>query len=289
LRLPLSDIKTGSSGFWDLIRFFHRLEGVEDDVIDIDMADVNWIDANMCSPLGAILSLKEKRGRQIVMSNLHDSQRDILSRNHFLSEFGGTEDHRGTTIEFRRFECSSLGTGAFQEYVSAFFQPASKGLPAMSDLLLKRFRESLYEIFENAREHSDSQNRIFACGQLYPRKSRLDFTITDLGIGIEGSIKKNLGLDLTSSRAIEWAVRGNTTRCGRTGGLGLLLLQEFIRLNRGRLIIVSKRGYWECSQMGVEGATFSSSFPGTSVTIEVNTADRSSYRLASEIDPASIF
>jgi hypothetical protein len=75
----------------------------------------------------------------------------------------------------------------------------------------------------------------------------------------------------------------------RTGGLGLQLLMEFIRQNNGRLIIVSGAAYWQIARREISGCLLQVPFPGTSVTIEVDTADRSSYCLKSEINPASIF
>ena len=89
---------------------------------------------------------------------------------------------------------------------------------------------------------------------------------------------------MNSDKAIEWALQeGNTTRKGNVpGGLGLKLIREFITMNKGRIQIVSDRGYWEFSPQGETLTRIDTSFPGTVINIEINTADTSSYRLRSE-------
>jgi signal transduction histidine kinase len=162
----------------------------------------------------------------------------------------------------------------------------------MTDALLRKFRESLFEVYGNAVDHAETQLGIFACGQYYPRNQRLDFSIADLGIGIQERILKDLGVRMTPVQAINWAMEGNTTRRGRPGGLGLQLIREFLQLNGGRIVVVSASGYWELSKKHKgkpRTSVLHCAFPGTIVTIEVNAADKKSYRLRSEIDPTQIF
>lgn len=133
---------------------------------------------------------------------------------------------------------------------------------------------------------------IFSCGQFFPDRNRLDFSVADLGIGIRQNVKEHTGQDLiTAEQAINWAMEGrNTTRAGRIpGGLGLKLLREFITMNKGKIQIVSDKGYWELSGGETSTRTFTEPFPGTIVNIEINTSDTSSYCLSSEIQPEDIF
>jgi hypothetical protein len=126
---------------------------------------------------------------------------------------------------------------------------------------------------------------IFTCGQNFPRKRRIDFAIADLGIGIRSNLLKKIDLDLPAVDAINWAMKGrNTTKTGPIpGGLGLKLLSEFIRLNQGRIQVVSETGYWEQRSDGsVDTQVLPYPFPGTVVNIEINTADTNSYILSSE-------
>ena len=162
-----------------------------------------------------------------------------------------------------------------------------------SHALHRKFRESIAEIFENAVEHSETKHGIFACGQYFPGYRRLDFSISDLGIGIRNKVLREIGLNMSSEKAISWALEAeNTTRQredGKPGGLGLKLIKEFIRLNSGKIQIISDSGYWCYHKNEIVTEHFPSPFPGTVVNIEINTADKQSYCLASEIDPKEIF
>jgi hypothetical protein len=83
----------------------------------------------------------------------------------------------------------------------------------------------------------------------------------------------------------------NTTKTGPIpGGLGLKLLREFITLNKGCIQVVSDKGFWEQDSNGnVITKAFSYPFPGTVVNIEINTADKNTYALSSEISTDDIF
>lgn len=107
--------------------------------------------------------------------------------------------------------------------------------------------ESIFEIFSNAVIHSETQLGIFACGQFYPNKNLIDFSITDLGLGMKNNLEKKRGIVLSAEEAIQWSMEArNTTKTGPIpGGLGLKILQEFVKLNHGRIQIMSDRGYWE--------------------------------------------
>ena len=82
----------------------------------------------------------------------------------------------------------------------------------MSDLLKKKVRECMLEIFINAQAHGDTKN-IFSCGQLYPQKGKIDFSIVNLGSTIQKNVSHYRQLEISSIEAIEWAIQeGNTTR-----------------------------------------------------------------------------
>ena len=163
------DIRTGFDGFGSLTAFNTILQMDDSSFYKLNMSRLKWLDANLCAPLGAILRLAENSGKQIICDE--QSIPSIFGRNNFLSNFGGPKrvDHYDTTIEYRHFEKLKNGSNQFQEYVGHHFKNNAKGLPAMSQALLKRFRESLFEIFENAIEHSSSQLGVFACGQYFPK------------------------------------------------------------------------------------------------------------------------
>lgn len=161
----------------------------------------------------------------------------------------------------------------------------------MSRGLLKKFRESIFEIFSNAVLHSRTRLGIFSCGQFFPKRDQLAFSVADLGVGMRQNIRRHLGSDLAPEEAIEWATRENNTtkRENVPGGLGLKLLREFIDLNQGCLQIVSDAGYWRRRSRRTTTRRLDRPFPGTVVSVEINTADQNSYSLSSEFTTDDIF
>src|SRR5215469_6934930 len=139
--------------------------------------------------------------------------------------------------------------------------------------------------------HSETKHGIFVCGQYFPRNHKLDFCIVDMGVGMRHNVVTKRGLNLSAEKAIEWAMSGNnTTKTDNIpGGLGLKLLRDFITLNEGRIQIVSDSGYWQTHKNQISLHSFTAPFPGTLVNIEINTADKCSYRLATEPAADNVF
>jgi hypothetical protein len=286
----LSDIRHDQAGFESLVRLYAALKAVRFSNLEIDMSRVGWFDADMCAPLGAVLYRTGSHVNKVSLVNLQPQVETILSKNGFLSHYGRlpVRDKYGTTIPYQRFDVKD--DRFFASYVEAKFVQRTE-LPRMSAGLVKRFRESVFEIFSNAVIHSQSTLGIFSCGQFFPNRTRLDFSVADLGIGIRRNVKEHTSLDLPAHEAIAWATsERNTTKRGPIpGGLGLKLLTEFITLNRGRIQIVSDAGYWSLEKGHSQTALLSTPFPGTVVNVEINTADRRSYALTSEVKETDIF
>jgi len=285
-----STIRHNQSGFATLMRFYAQTKAALLDDIEVDFKAVTWFDADMCAVLGAMLYGLGKRVNTIRLTHIQQNVEAVLSKNGFLSNYGREKipDTWGTTIPYQRFEVKD--DRYFAAYIESEIMQRSE-LPGMSPGLKKKFRESIFEIFSNAVLHSRTELGIFSCGQFFPAKHRLDFMVADLGIGIRQNVKDNTGLDLTAEKAIEWATEGhNTTKRGPIpGGLGLKLLGEFIELNRGQIQIVSDAGYWCRNDAKISIYQLEHAFPGTVVSLEINTADTRSYALSSELSAENIF
>lgn len=240
--------------------------------------------------IGCILYRLGDSLNTVKLANIRPGVEQVLSKNRFLSHYGREKipDHWGTTIPYQRFDVKD--DRYFASYIESELMRRSE-MPTMSSGLLKKFRESIFEIFSNAVLHSRSEQGIFSCGQSFPKRHQLDFSVADLGVGICRNIKDSIGLDLLPEDAIAWATEGsNTTKRGQIpGGLGLKLLKEFIDLNGGRIQIVSDAGYWRREKGKTFTARLSQPFPGTVVSVEINTADTQSYVLSSELSEADIF
>ena len=290
MRSALENLRSDYRGFEQLTKLSAAGESCFLDKIEIDMQKVNWFDANMCSPFGAVLYRLSRELNTISLTNIKAEVEGSLARNGFLSNYGreSRTDSYGTTIEYMRLEPQD--DRFFGSYIETHL--LDKQIPRMSPDLRKKFVESIFEIFSNAAIHSGTKMGIFSCGQFYPKKQWLRFTITDLGVGIRRNVEEKAGKRLSAEKAIAWAVAGtNTTKKDLIpGGLGLKLLREFIRMNKGTIQIASDRGYWEQQQDGqVLEKLFHEAFPGTVVNIGINTSDVSSYCLTSEIRPEEVF
>lgn len=258
--------------------------------LELDFSRVAFFDANMAAPLGAVLAGVANRFNTVEIVNVPVLIERILRKNGFLTQYRyqPLEDTNRTTIPFRRLLRSD--EGLFEEYLQRHLK--GKGIPRMTDGLGKVFKQKLFEIFQNAVIHSESEIGIFVCGQFFPQKQKLDLTIADAGIGIRDAVRRYFNdPKIASVPAIRWALQeGNTTKTGKQpGGLGLKFLHDFARLNKGCIHIVSRFGFYEFDAGNESFKKMAGDYPGTVVTLEVNTADTSAYCLASETAHEGIF
>lgn len=290
MRLGIGTIRSNLNGFNCIGGLAEDACNLRFDSVELDFSGCGFFDANMAAPLYTIVARLRNELNDVTVQNLPTGVEKILKKNHFLTTFNMEvlRDNNQTTLPFKIFK---LHAGEqFYDYLDSYMN--GKGIPKMSDALTKRFRQSLFEIFLNAAIHSKSESGIFACGQFFPLNHRLDFTIADAGIGIRENVRRYTRKEkMSSCAAINWALtEGNTTKTGKQpGGLGLKLIKDFIRMNNGKLQIVSRFGYYEFSAMGDAVAKMNHDYPGTCVNIEINTQDTSTYCLRSELSNNDIF
>lgn len=294
INIPNS-IQSDYSGYDNLIQLLHKLKAYSNTELLINFEKCNWFEANLSAVFGAILDEAVKQNNSISLTGFKDPLYSILNRNAFLSHFGEkmVTDVNRTTISYTEFT-HDKGTG-FREYIREKLLHKDD-FPKLSVLAEKKINESIFELFENAHTHGDCE-KIHTCGQYFPRKTppRIDMTIVDMGQTIKNNVNNyllKLGKNgLSGSQAIEWAlVKGNTTKTGdNPGGLGLDVIFEFIKLNNGKVQIVSADGYWEFRQGEQKSALFEHEFPGTIANIEFSLDDRSYYQMESEISLNDIF
>ncbi len=293
MRFSIPQIRHNNSSFKTLSYLYEQTKEYVLDDIEIDMKETDWFDADMCAAFGAILYSLGARLNEVSLVHIPQRVERILSKNGFLSHYGRARipDQYETTIAYRRFDVED--DHYFANYIEEELIHRSE-IPAMTLGLLKRFRGSIFEIFSNAVLHSETQLGIFSCGQFFPKRNRLDFTVADLGIGISQNIEDYTGFKFSPEEAIIWATKEfNTTKNsklpGVPGGLGLKILCDFIDLNDGCIRIVSDAGYWRRRDGKIVTRSLNYPFPGTVVSVEINTADTSTYKLASELNPENIF
>jgi len=289
MKLNMKTIRSDYNGFNKIADIAKQTRALSLDSVELDFSYCSFFEANMAAPLYSVIARLRDELNDVSINNMQSGVETILRKNRFLTVFNQSKlvDHNQTTLPFKIFKLTA--GEQFNDYLSRYMK--GKGIPTMSEALTKRFRQSLLEIFLNAAIHSESELGIFVCGQFYPQKHRLDFTISDAGVGIRENVRRYTKRKVNSCNAIKWAMtEGHTTKSGnQPGGLGLKLLKDFVQLNKGKLQIVSNFGYYEFNADGESCDKMDYSFPGTCVNIEINTTDTISYYLSSELDSNDIF
>jgi len=290
MKLNIGTTKSNCNGFDNIAHIAKQTQALFLDAVELDLSFCSFFEANMAAPLYAVIARLRDELNDVTITNVPVGVSTILRKNKFLSVFNQPEltDTNQTTLPFKILKLTA--GDQFNDYLDTYMR--GRGIPTMSEALTKRFRQSLFEMFLNATIHSQSKAGIFVCGQFYPNKHRLDFTIADAGVGIRENVRRYTGNEkLNSRKAIEWAMtEGNTTKTGnQPGGLGLKLIKDFIQMNGGKIQVVSRFGYYKFSANGEFTQKMNNDFPGTCINIEINTEDTSSYCLKSELKSEDIF
>lgn len=288
--IQLLQVRTDRLGYEQIANLAASTKDLNFGRLEIDFSQCSFFEANMAAVLGAVLARVTDNLNKVEIANLPRSIETILRKNRFLVQYGFSplDDSNQTTLPFRRLKMSD--GSLFADYLDQYLR--GRGIPPMSPGLTRAFKQSIFEIFHNSVYHSHSRLGVFACGQFFPNKKRLDLTIADAGVGIRTNVRDHLKNNKISSvGAIRWALdEGNTTRTGKLpGGIGLKLLKEFTKNNGGRIQIASRYGFYEYDGGNEKFGKLAADLPGTSVNLEVNTADTSEYSLLSEVSADDIF
>ena len=262
----LSNIENSFDSYMELIKLYdeYKDECFEDITIYLE----KWFAANMSATLGAVLDLfGNVNNISLQFDEANQKIKSILCKNNFLSYYGFDKysDYHNTTIPYLKLKSDQ--TRSFKDYLIENLINRAE-LENVSKDLKRRITESILEVFSNAQIHSNS-SFIYACGQYFPQKKAIEFTIVDTGVGFKSKISDRFENNFTGSQAINWAVEDKrTSKSSMTGGLGLTVLKEFISSNRGKLQIVSDTGFYEFSMGKTTCKEFFSRFPGTIVNLK---------------------
>lgn len=283
----VGSIRSDARGFSRLGALYRQLKDIRDSQIRVDLSQVDWFDGHMAAPMNVVVRKIAAQGNKVAFTRPKPDVETVLRKNGFLPE--AIPDFHKTTMPLTEF---ALTQGVdFSLYAKRHL--ARREMPKMSLSLRGKFFEGIDELFANSALHSKSSFGITVGGQFFPKSDRIDFTISDGGVGIPGAVRQSRLKPTENSDPglIHWAMQdNNTTRQGDIpGGLGSRILRDFVRLNRGKLIIASNGGFWRQSGEEVEVLRLGNAFPGTAVLLEVNTGDRNRYDFRPAPDPNSIW
>jgi hypothetical protein len=254
-------------------------------VFTVDCSGLAFCSGNLSAAVQVLKRQVFVQGRLLEFINFQPTVKSVLDDAGLHG--AANQRPRSTVIPMAHFVPGE--SGRFDLYAESGLR--GKGLPQMSRSLEQHFFTGIHELFTNFEIHSQSP-LAWACGQLLPQRGRIEMTLVDQGVGFAAKIMSR-GYASTPHQAIDWAMTGvNTTREGDVpGGLGLKILREFIALNEGEITIASQGGFW-CERAGRKTLRpLAHPFPGTAVTIAVNTnlKDKKSYKMAAEVRPGDIF
>ena len=284
----LSNIENSFESYQKLISFYDANKDKLFDNVCIELRQ--WFSANMSAALGAVLDKFTANLNDIHFDYIDNQIINILLKNDFLTYYGKKRaiDLYGTTIKFQKLKPTD--GKYFKSYViNELIEGHTADLPRMTDGVKEKIVEAIYEIFVNAQIHSETKF-IYTLGQFFPNKSKIEFTIVDTGIGFREKINRRFESSLSSIQALKWAVQDKrTTKVGVSGGIGLSVLKDFVRMNRGKMQIISNDGFYQYDGNQEVMQMFTGEFPGTIVNLQFRTDDNNNYKLKSEIDINDIF
>jgi anti-sigma regulatory factor (Ser/Thr protein kinase) len=183
-----------------------------------------------------------------------------------LTEMFGRENFPWSDNAIPLLHQIKLDGSAVLEHISSVIR-AGENMPAMTPDLQKEINKALCELFVNIFEHASSACGGLAIGQYYPIKKQVQFCVCDVEVGLVQKVQSaGFGLNCCGD-AIRWALaEGNSTKPG-PNGLGLYLLQDFVRKNGGSLRILANTGHFHQKGAHIIAESIAVSFPGTLIQL----------------------
>lgn len=263
--------------FSKLITMYDYLVGLLVEDVIIDFSNTTYLEANLSALMGAIFDATDVFV-SIDFANFKPQVQKILQKNDFLSNYGypKIEDYYSTTIKYRKFKAAD--NQLFYQYINDELL-TKHDFPKMSESFRKEFAISLLEIFVNAKIHADC-DYVYTCGQYFPNKKDLYFTIVNTGTTIKQNVCNFFNReDISAIQAIQWAIKKDTTtKQGISGGLGFDTVRRFIEQNKGSLQVISDNGYlYEDIYDRISVNEFNDTFIGTVVNLKIKMDDTQDY------------
>lgn len=282
-----SDLQNSFNSHNQLCKLAHEIENTNASKITVDLTNVNFIASNLFSVLGCIFSDYARKNPcvdPILITGMKQPTINIIQKNGFCEHLGLTKipDVHNTVIPYKHFSVDEIDEYERYLTINLFTR---RDLPQMSKGVSNLIRDYLLELFKNVMDHTTS-SFVFTCGQYFPKSYMLYFTIVDKGETIPYNVNRhhNIYQKKQPDNPLEWAIIDGNTTLTNNGprGIGLTLIRDFFRLNRGCFYIVSGYHTFELHNRKERFKILDYPFPGTIVTVGFNLKDDTSYSLASE-------
>ena len=243
---------------------------------DIELTTFSQMDENLCAVLGAFC----KDGRNIFL--LSQGIPPKLKNNRFVDALSSEQKNEGPLgkDDIPYFEIEKCDYNKQNKNIQFYIQHyilLTTHVPLISEQVKDLLQDAILEFFDNAFIHTDCQ-RVFACGKWNQHEKVFYLTIVNLGKTFQENVSAFLHEQMPSEMAIEWAMqRGNTTKVGDTGGLGLSVIAEFVEKNEGDFMLISGNGALCMHGKNQRYDEIHGFFPGTFVNLVFNLSDPKRY------------
>ncbi len=285
--LQIPWINDARADFEAMFNLWRRANGDSLNVL-FDFSQCGFLRPNAVAFLGGLARLIESRMGEVVFdwnTLRHSGVMTNLLQNGFAHAFGhSSPGWKGHSIPYR--EDRILNPNDIMDYLTGDW--LGQGWVLVSQRLRDAIVGRVWEIYNNAFEHSNSRIGVFSCGQHFQNRNELVLSVVDFGLGIAANVRNFLRDDpraaqLSAAGCLRWAFQsGNTTRPnGMARGLGLDLLKEFVRVNHGKLEVYSNEGYALINEKGEYYENLPWVFEGTIFHIMFQ-CDERYYHLANE-------
>lgn len=252
-KLP-SKIITSKEGHASLWQIHKELSSLKNSEIIFDCSALKMIQGNMCALfLILIEELRLRNSLTFQLKNCKPEHSDLFTRNglfQHVHSIPNSYDFKKSTVRAQLFN-SSTGGDLFGNYIKNDLF-GHRGLDILPEEVKKWLELGFVEAFSNVAEHANT-DLLATCGQLFPNKNQFHFTFCDMGGGffsrIETYTTKRGNPITTIPEALDWALRGNSTRediYATEGGTALRRLVEYCEENTNcSFSLVTDSHYWK--------------------------------------------
>lgn len=280
-----SNLQNDIQSYEAFINLYHELNTQYNKRVLLDFSKVTFISANLLAVMGCCVdNTLAERKHKITLFKLHSNIKRVMRKNGFNRYFtwDDLDDTYHSTMDYKIFKANTEELVDFEKYLQINIF-SRNDLPIMNGRFQTEIIDNFLEMFNNVIDHSGS-NCAYVCGQYFPKSSNLTFTIVDIGKTIFENVSRYI-YDTEQempNNCLQWALQqGNSTK-DEPGGLGLSVLMDFLRINRGEFILLSGNESYCLRKKKEKYQNLNMAFPGTIVTITINLSDESIYLLDSD-------
>lgn len=267
-------LETNQIGVGELMRFYQYACSLSYTSVTLNISPTNHVDANLSALIIALARKLQIERKVRVFVELGDGK-GVFFRNGLISHLQGNgnnnqyPDDRQSTIPLTAFNPDEDDN--YCNYLrNQFF--AHRGLDNVARSVKDALRTHYIEVFTNVGLHANTTLPVYTCGQYFPERNLLKFTLIDLGDGFLRKIQAATNGRVSDDRsAILWATEGiNSTKDVNTfgpGGTGLKELKNYCNANNGSLHICSGTGYVNMLSNRTLEYHLPAPFPGSIISI----------------------